>query len=143
MNKRILISIIGLILIGIGYFGFEMFQFAQGVTEDTNKQRHYLADEKLIIISDSISPSGKYKYYEYQFDNGGLGRGRVFWSVTENNGLEKNLYLEKIPDGYKTKGWTINNELILEKWDPYYYKDKNVELNNGSEYNGIKIIIAE
>ncbi len=46
---------------------------------------HSLIDPNLIILSDSISPNEKYKYYEYQFDKGGLGYSRIFWSVIKNN----------------------------------------------------------
>ena len=91
-------------------------------------EKHYSTDKNFILISDSISPNGKYKYYEYQFDNGGIGYSRVSWSVSENNGIGKNLFNGKIPDGYKTKGWTKNNELILENGNHIIIKTKTWNL---------------
>jgi hypothetical protein len=38
MKKGILITIIGIIIIGIGYFGLEMYVFAKGVKEDAKKE---------------------------------------------------------------------------------------------------------
>ena len=37
MNKRVLITIIGIIIIGIAYFGIEMFDLAKGIKEDSYK----------------------------------------------------------------------------------------------------------
>jgi len=142
MKKGILI-IIGVVIIGIDYFGLEIFGFSNRVKEDKQKAKYIETDKDFILISDSISPNEKYKYYEYQFDNGGLGYSRIFWSVTKNDNAKKNLFDGKIPDGYKIKGWSINNELILEKWEPYYYKAKEVELTSNSIFKGVKIIVTE
>ncbi|UKM66188.1 hypothetical protein GSB9_02767 [Flavobacteriaceae bacterium GSB9] len=38
MKKGILITIIGIIIIGIAYFGLEMFDFAKGVKKDAQKE---------------------------------------------------------------------------------------------------------
>ncbi len=38
MKKGILITIIGIIIIGVAYFGFEMYDFAEGVKEDAQKE---------------------------------------------------------------------------------------------------------
>ncbi len=57
---------------------------------------HSLKEASFVLISDSVSPNKEYRYYEYQFDNGGFGYSRVFWSVIENNenesDLEKDLF---------------------------------------------------
>lgn len=105
---------------------------------------YILVDEvNLNILAESISPDKKYKYYEYQFDKGGLGYSRIFWSVIKN---EKNLTDLKeglIPSGYKIVGWENKNDLILKKWKPYYESNTNYILNQKSEFNGIKIKIIE
>lgn len=39
MKKGVLITIIGIIIIGISYFGLQMFDFAQGVKQDVQKEK--------------------------------------------------------------------------------------------------------
>jgi hypothetical protein len=102
---------------------------------------HYLSDSTLIVLVDSISPDSNFRYITYKFDNGGFGYSRVFWTVFENTDKTKNLADTKIPDGYKITGWSKDNELILEKWEPYYFKDEDIEFKTGSEFNGIRLII--
>ena len=97
--------------------------------------------QDLVLISDSISPNKAYKYFEYQFDNGGLGYSRLFWSVVKNNPSKVDLEKGLIPDGYKIIGWTNENELILIKWEPYYGKSDQIELKSGMKLNGVKIIL--
>ncbi len=82
---------------------------------DAFKSEHTLNEPSLYILSESISPNEKHKYYQYQFDKGGVGYSRVFWTVIEN---KENLYdLEKgiITSGYKILGWNNKSALILEK----------------------------
>lgn len=139
--KKWLLIIIGIVLIGIIGIGIKINSDFHKVAEAFHYE-HSLKDANFVLISESISPNLKYKYYEYQFDNGGFGYSRVFWSVIENT---KNKYdLEKglIPDGFKIKGWTNENELILEKWEPYYEINK-VELKSGTNFNGVKITLVE
>lgn len=107
-----------------------------------DRSEQYLNDKALIIMEEYTSPNQKNKILVYQFDNGGLGYSRVFWAILpvpfdEKEGL--NNYI--IPDGYKAVGWSDKNELILEKWEPYYYKDKEVNLVSGNKWNNISIII--
>lgn len=140
MKKWILI-IIGIILIVFVGIGIKINSDLKKLDEAFHRE-HSLNETNLVLISESISPNKNYKYYEYQFDNGGFGYSRVFWSVIENNenqiGLKKGL----IPNGFKIIGWTNNSELILEKWEPYYYTE-TTELKNGSELNGVKITLVE
>ncbi|WP_339625172.1 hypothetical protein [uncultured Winogradskyella sp.] len=141
MKKWILI-IVGIILIGIIGIGIKINSDLNDVAE-AFKSEHALNEPNLNILSESISPDKKYKYYEYQFDKGGLGYSRVFWSVIENaeniNDLKKGL----IPSGYKIIKWNERSELILKKWKPYYESKTTYELNNKTEFNGIKINITE
>ena len=71
MKKWILI-IVGIILIGIVGIGIKINSDLDDVVETLNSE-HSLNESDLIILSVSISPNKKYKYYEYQFDKGGLG----------------------------------------------------------------------
>jgi hypothetical protein len=46
MKKRILLTIFGILIIGIGYVGFEMFDFAKAVREDIPKNLENLEKNK-------------------------------------------------------------------------------------------------
>ena len=65
----------------------------------------------------------------------------MFWSVVKANSLNPDLSKSLIPDEYHIKGWSENNELILEEWEPYYYKSEEVDLSSGMEFLGVKIIV--
>ena len=141
MKKWILI-IVGIILIGIIGIGIKINSALNDVVEAFNSE-HSLTESDLIILSDSISPNKKYKYYEYQFDKGGLGYSRIFWSVIENRKNKNDLGKGLIPEGYKIISWNEKNELILSKWNPKSELKTLSELKNGTIINGIKINIAE
>ena len=141
MKKWILI-ISSIIFFGIVGIALKIYSDLDKITEAFNSE-HSLNEPNLNILVESISPDKKYKYYEYQFDKGGLGYSRIFWSVIKN---EKNLTDLKeglIPSGYKIVGWKNNNDLILKKWKPYYESNTNYILNQQTEFNGIKINIIE
>lgn len=140
MKKWILI-IVGIVLIGIVGIGIKINSDFDKVAEVFHSE-HSLKDPSLVLITDSISPNKKHRYYEYQFDNGGFGYSRVFWSVIENKVNKVDLENGIIPDGFKIVGWTNENELILKKWEPYY-KINKTELKNGIELNGVKITLTE
>ena len=139
MKKWILIFV-GIILIGIVGIGIKINLSFNDLEEALNSE-HSLNESNLIILLDSISPNEKYKYYEYQFDKGGLGYSRIFWSVIKNskNDLGKGL----ISEGYKIIGWNEKNELILKEWNPTSELKAEMKLKNGTEINGIKINIEE
>jgi hypothetical protein len=140
MKKWILI-LVGIVLIGIVGIGIKINSDFDKVAEAFHSE-HSLKDASFVLICDSISSNKKYKYYEYQFNNGGFGYSRVFWSVIENTENESDLEKGLIPDGFKIVGWTGDNELILEKWEPYYEINRT-KLKNGTEFNGVKITLAE
>ena len=140
MKKWILI-IVGIVLIGIVGIGIKINSDFDKVAEAFHSE-HSLKDASFVLISKSISPNKKHKYYEYQFDNGGFGYSRVFWSVIENKENKADLENGLIPDEFKIVGWTNENELILKKWEPYYGINKT-ELKNGIELNGVKITLTE
>lgn len=140
--KKWILTLVVIILFGIAGIGIK-------INSDFNKfskafhSEHSLKESSFILISESTSPNLKYRYYEYQFDNGGFGHSRVFWSVVDNNeDKEQDLIKGLIPDGYKIKGWTNNDKLIIEKWEPYY-KIEKTELKSGTEINGVIITLTE
>jgi len=141
MKKWILI-IVGIILIGIIGIGIKINSDLDDVVEAFNSE-HSLNEPNLIILSDSISPNKKYKYYEYQFDKGGLGYSSIFWSVIENGKKENDLGKGLIPQGFKIIGWNEKNELLLREWNPTSELKTVSELQNGTIINGMKINIVE
>jgi hypothetical protein len=140
--KKWSLIIVGIILIGIIGIGIKINSELNDVAE-AFKSEHALNEPNLNILSESISPDKKYKYYEYQFDNGGFGYSRVFWSVIKNNDNTNDLKKGLIPNGYKIIEWNNDCELILQKWKPYYESNTIYELNGKTEFNGIKIKITE
>ena len=139
--KKWMLILVGIVLIGIVGIGIKINSDFDKVAEAFHSE-HSLKDASLVLITDSISPNKKHRYYEYQFDNGGFGYSRVFWSVIENKVNKVDLENGIIPDGFKIVGWTNENELILKKWEPYY-KINKTELKNGKELNGEKITLTE
>ena len=131
---------VGIILIGIVGIGIKINSDLDDLVETLNSE-HSLNEPNLIILSDSISPDEKYKYYEYQFDKGGLGYSRIFWSVIKKS--ENDLGKGLIPEGYKIIGWNEKDELILKEWNPMSELRTVTELRNGTEINGIKMNIEE
>ncbi len=133
----IAIGIFAILIIGfLIHLNSEMEEF-----DEAFHSMHSLNDSSFVLISSSASPDETYKYYEYQFDNGGFGYSRVFWSVIKNGSTEVDLQKGLIPDRYKIIGWTNESELILEKWKPYYHVTNNLELEDGMKINKVKIIL--
>jgi hypothetical protein len=141
MKKWILV-ISGIILLGIIGIGIKINSDLNEIVEVFNSE-HSLNESNLIILSDSISPNKKYKYYEYQFDKGGLGYSRIFWSVIENGKKENDLGKGLIPEGFKIIGWNEKNELLLREWNPTSELKTVSELQSGTIINGMKINIVE
>ena len=141
MKKWILV-ISGIILLGIIGIGIKINSDLNELVEVFNSE-HSLNEPNLIILSDSISPNKKYKYYEYQFDKGGLGYSRIFWSVIENGKKENDLGKGLIPEGFKIIGWNEKNELLLREWNPTSELKTVSELQSGTIINGMKINVVE
>jgi hypothetical protein len=139
MKKWILI-IFGIILIGV--IGININSVLNDVAGDF-KSEHFLDEPNLKILSESTSPDKKNKYYEYQFDNGGFGYSRVYWSVIKNDKNKNHLVKGMIPNGYKIIKWNNGGELILQKWKPHYESNTTYVLDGETEFNGIKIKITE
>ncbi len=125
--KRTLLIIGGIILIGVLILGYNINSDLNELEEAFHSE-HNLKDSSFVLLKSQISPNKKFQFFEYQFDNGGFGYSRVFWSVIKNDSTVYELENGLLPDGYKAIAWTFDNELLIEKWEPYYYKDKEVKL---------------
>ena len=102
---------------------------------------HFESASDFVLLNKATSPNELFQYYEYKFDTGAFGYSRVFWSVVKTSSVNPDLSKSLIPDGYQIKGWSEGNELILEKWEPYYYKSEEIDLATGMEFLDVKIIV--
>jgi hypothetical protein len=141
MKKWILI-IFSVILTGIIGIGFKLMYDLNEITKAFHSE-HTLNKPSLNMLTESISPDQKYKYYEYQFDNGALGYSRVFWSVRLDDDKSNDLKKGIIPNGYKITGWSEDSKLILQKWKPYYESKTVYELEGTTVFNNIPIKVTE
>ncbi len=121
------------------YFVFFFLMYFISCSSPDNP--HFESASDFILLNEETSPNELFKYYEYQFDNGAFGYSRVFWSLVKTTSVNPDLSKSLIPDGYQIKGWSESNELILEKWEPYYYKSEEIDLSNGMEFLGVKIVV--
>jgi len=140
--KKWILLITGILLIGTFVIGIKIY-YALDHLEKGFKSEHSLLEPNIKIITDSISPNKEHKYYEYQFDNGGFGYSRVYWSVIENKVNKYDLEKGLIPSGFQIVGWSNENELILEKCRPYIEFNAEYIMTGKTEFNGVKIIISE
>jgi hypothetical protein len=140
--KRILVIIGGIILIGVLILGYKINSDLNSLEEAFHSE-HNLKDSSFVLLKSKVSPNNEFQFFEYQFDNGGFGYSRVFWSVIKNDSTILGLETGLLPDGYKALEWTANNELVIEKWEPYYYKDEEVELKSGDLINGVKLKLTK
>ncbi len=131
--KRVLLVISGFIIIGALILVFQL----------NSHSGNNLKDSDFVLLKSQVSPNKEFQFYEYQFDNGGFGYSRVYWAVIENDSNIFELDDGLLPDGYRIVGWTDNSELLIEKWEPYYYKDTVVDLESGNLFNGVKLILVE
>ena len=105
-------------------------------------QRH-LTDRDCVVEKNTLSPNKKFRLLIYRFDVGAFGDGRIFWAVVPADATNPNLVNYELPDGYQANGWTAGNELIVEKWEPYYYRKKLGELKTGDTVNGVKVKLVK
>lgn len=136
--KKILAIFGGIIFIGVLILGYQIYSDLNRLKVAFQRE-HKLTDPSLVILDQKISPDQKFQFFMYNFDTGAFGYSRVFWSVLKNDSTIISLEKGILPDGYKALGWTEGNELILEKWEPYYYKSEEVELADTNTFNGVSL----
>jgi len=98
----------------------------------------------MVILEEKISPDKKHKIVSFQMDLGAFDYSRVYWVIIPTNS-DKSVPLDDyiIPDGYKAVDWNSKDEVIVEKWSPYYYRDVEVELRTGDKLNGVIVEIKQ
>ena len=99
-------------------------------------------DKNFVLMESEPSPDGQHMRLVYMFDHGGLGYSRVWWAVLPINYEEFDLARFELPDCYKATGWSDSGSLIVEKWKPYYYPDKDVDLKTGDIVHGVRIQLS-
>jgi len=130
MMKRICILLV--IVIGISATTYFLLRYFA-----REEPQRYLTDKDCVVEENTLSPNNKFRLLIYRFDVGAFGDGRIFWAVTPADAINPNLFNYELPDGYQANGWTADNELIVEKWEPYYYRQKLGELKDGDVFNGV------
>lgn len=136
--KRAILIVLGIMLLGLLIFGLKLNSDLNEISEAFHFE-HSLADPNIVLLRSQKAPNGTHEFYEYQFDNGGLGNSRVFWSVKTHESTSLNLEKGLLPDGYKIIDWTESNELLITKWTPYYSVDAEIELSDGDIINGVSL----
>lgn len=136
--KKTLLIIGGILLIDVLILGYKINSDFNEL-EDAFHSEHNLKDSSFVLLKSQTSPNNNFQFFEYHFDNGGFGYSRVFWSVIRNDSTKFELEKGLLPDGYKALEWTDGNELLIKKWEPYYYKDEEIELKSGDLINEVKL----
>lgn len=136
--KKTLLIIGGIIVVGALILGYKINSDLNELEEAFHSD-HNLKDSSFVLLKSELSPDRQFKFFEYQFDNGGFGYSRVFWSVIKNDSTVTDLEMGLLPDGYKTLSWTDSSELIIEKWEPYYFKEREIELSDNNTINNVTI----
>jgi hypothetical protein len=113
------------------------------VTSCGSDWTHYTDQSDFVLRSEKVSPDGKHKLIDYQFDLGALDYSRMFWAISPVNDDKINLTEYLLPDGYKNLGWTSDNKAIIQKWKPYYYKREDIDLRSGDVLYGVELIVTE
>lgn len=106
------------------------------------REKQYLTDKSLIILEETLSNKKDYRIIQYNFDLGAIGDSRIFWAIIPTKFDDKEPINDFIlPDGYKAIGWTNKDEIILEKWEPHYYKNEEIEYKNGDKFDNLFVVI--
>jgi hypothetical protein len=104
------------------------------------EKKQFLTDKNMVILEQKVSADRKHKIISYHFDLGAFDYSRMYWAIIPTN-LDKNKPLNDyiLPDGYKAVDWNAKDEAMVEKWTPYYYKNEEVKLQSGDEFNGVMV----
>jgi len=104
-----------------------------------NREVRHVTDDGFILLEDKPSPDRKHLLLAYRYDTGAFGYSRTFWAVTPPDYQNINLADYKIPDRYIAEDWSEGGELLIKKWEPYYYPDEYVDLKTEDELYGVRI----
>lgn len=140
--KRAIFIALGIILLGLVVFGLKLNSDLNKI-EEAFGDKHSLSNSKLVLLRTEKAPNGNHAFYEYQFDNGGFGYSRIFWSVKTSDSTSLNLEKGLLPDCYKIVRWTADNDLLIKRWTPYYAVKNDMKLSNGDEINGVTIKVID
>ncbi len=136
MKKKLWISSIGVaVLVALAYLLDLRYLFSE-----TPRR---ISDPDFIMLENVPSPNQQHRILIYQYDTGAFGYSRAWWSVTPDSYQNLDLTDYELPDGYMTKGWSEQNEVLVEKWEPYYYRQKLGDLKTGDIFQGVKVRLIE
>jgi hypothetical protein len=136
VKKKLTISSLGLVVFaGLAYFVVIRHWFSE-----TPRQ---VTDPDFIMLENILSPNQQHRILIYHYDTGSFGCSRAWWAVTPNSFQDIDLTEYELPDGYMTKGWSEQNEILVEKWEPYYYRQKLGELKTDDIFQGVKVKLIE
>lgn len=125
MKKGVLITIIGIIIVGITYFGIELYGFAKGIKEDSQTQNGIKKNELSKYKKSELLTF--YKDFEEEIseiiwtDEPPAKLSGVILSVSENKYYE--IDLESIPELYK-----MNLEMNWKMSEVGNSKIRNIKL---------------
>jgi hypothetical protein len=136
MKKRVAILALPIFFISAAVYALKWY------CAEEEPQR-YARDRDFILLDAIVSPNNQHTLVIYQYDIGALGETRVWWAVTGIEYQNVNLAKYELPDGYEGIGWSKENDLLVSKWEPYYYRTKLGELNTGDTFNGVKVKLVE
>lgn len=109
---------------------------------DEEQERH-ITDSGFIMLENTLSPNQQNRILVYHYDIGATGYSRAFWAITPTDFQTLNLSPYELPDGYMAAGWSDEGELLVKKWEPYYYRQKFGELATGNFFKGVKVQLVE
>jgi len=136
VKKKLTISSLGLVAFaGLAYF----FVIRHWFSETPRR----VTDPDFIMLENTLSPNQQYRILIYHYDTGAFGYSRAWWAITPNLYQDIDLTEYELPDGYMTKGWSEQNEILVEKWELYYYRQKLGELKTGDIFQGVKVKLIE
>ena len=113
------------------------------------REKRYVSDSDFIMNKNTLSPDGKHRILEYQYDQGAFGESRGWTAITPPEYQNLNLVKYEIPHCYESFGWTDINEIIISMGNsetsvrkvPCDSRDQ-YELKTGDTVQGVKVQIV-
>ena len=136
MKKTISILLFSVALVSVVAYGV-MSYFVD------DEQEKHITDRDFVLEAEIVSPDRQTAILIYHYDAGAFGDGKYCYAVTPVAYSNLNLEKFELPDGYEAKGWSEQNELLVEKFEPYYYRQKLGDLKTGDTFNGVEVRLLE